>query len=180
MDPLEQHPRLRELVRAFAASTQRPDDYVAELEAALEGALARWNACRAAGQADFFGFIVHGHAALESVCYAAYAVGATYWPQVFPFGSDAARRAVGLRSTARAHDLAGNAAFAAQLNGLLDSAAFRSWSRYRNILTHRALGPDPELTPAAVAGMERWLGGALRDLLGALVAMAEAQPVRSP
>lgn len=178
--------RFRELVQVFAQGAQRPAEYLTELEAAVQGVDYRHRACSEAGQAcvaaagafeqdrDFFQFITHGHAALESLAYAAYAAGAIFWPQVFPFGSEAARRAVSGRATARAYDLAGSADFAAQLHAMLDSADFRAWSRYRHVVTHRALA-GPRIGADEVAGMRRWLDETLDALLASLVRLAAGQ-----
>jgi hypothetical protein len=196
--PSKEHLRLHELVTGFAAGAQRPEDYLTEFRAGLSGLVHRYTACSASCRAlvaseardrvtydqdrDFFGFVVNGLAAMDTFSYAAYAAGATFWPHLFPFASEAARRAVGPRSTARAYDLAGEAEFAALFNTILDSQDHRAWRKYHTVLSHRAGGTtgfhaaaNTEGAHASVQGMQQWLDETLAVLLAGLVAVAERQ-----
>lgn len=122
---------------------------------------------------SLFAFVTSGVAAIESLSYAAYAAGAVFWPQAFPFGSEATRQAVGPRGTARAYEIAGNPQFALRVYTILDSSHCRVWYRLRSVLSHRSLPED--LQPGAVREMETWLTGALTDWLSGLTEVAQAQ-----
>ncbi len=169
------------LVDASAERRGRGADYAAECRAGLAGLTSRHAASadalqdwlRSQDDREFFEFVTNGVAAIESLSYAAYAAGAVFWPQAFPFGSEAARQAVGPRGTARAYDIAGNQQFALRVYSILDSSRCRAWYRVRSVLSHRSL-PEKVL-PGVALEMEAWLTGALTDWLAGLTEVAEAQ-----
>jgi hypothetical protein len=97
---------------------------------------------RQAQEEDLFAFFVNGYAAIESFCYAAFALGALLQPADFPMSSDGDLQAItpGKTQQKYAAHCAGSP-LDAVLSGLVASKAdpaYRNWGRIRNVLAHRA------------------------------------------
>jgi len=83
---------------------------------------------------ELFGFFVNGLAAIESLCYALYAIGSLLRPELFARPP----RAINLKSTLTA--LRGafpENTIGAILEGVAEDARYREWKTLRDILAHR-------------------------------------------
>lgn len=87
---------------------------------------------------ELFNFFTTGHSAVESACYAFYAVGAMIQPCSFPFTTDTHRRKVDPNWTADKFAKAfPGAPIVTALQTMLASQQYIEWKTIRNILNHR-------------------------------------------
>lgn len=148
---------------------------------------------RQSQETDLLAFFVTGQAALESFCYAAYAIGAMINPNPFPldnlknitpmFASNAYAKAFNGEHLSNA------------LEALIKDADYRTWKDVRNVLAHRSApgrvfacgGSDDgsavwkpygiAINDATTPSRRAWLATTLRSLLDAADTFTQRHPV---
>lgn len=136
---------------------------------------------------ELFNFFVTGLAALESLHYCLYAIGARLAPASFPFSTDADYRKVDPLRTANHFRQAFPGALAVELDRIQHAQEYKDWVYARNVLAHRissggrvvylwAQTPSEldvirignlhaPLTPGLTAARREWLSASLSDTL---------------
>ena len=134
---------------------------------------------------SLFQFFTSGISALESLAYAAFALGSRVDPVAFDMSSDKALARIGVESTAQSFaQRFPDYQIGSRLADIDRSTGYRPWKKARNVLLHRAIPPRlislhlpsgvrhdswPDLgislDPDAMIDRLYWLEGVLRDLL---------------